>query len=74
MNTRSEARTLVKESSHYIIGLVTEHGVIPLDVGRRYGAIAAQDRCEQLEDTMEAEKSALQGIKFVALSTVIDLD
>lgn len=74
MNTRSEARTLVKENAHYIIGLVTEHGVIPLDTGRRYGQMAAQLRAEQLEDTMEAEKNALQGIKFVALSTVIDLD
>ena len=65
---------MVYESNHYIIGLVTEYGVIPLDTGRRYGQMAAQLRAEQLEDTMEAEKNALQGIKFVALSTVIDLD
>lgn len=65
---------MMQESSHYIIGLVTEYGVIPLDTGRRYGQMAAQLRAKQLEDTMEAEKSALQGIKFVALSAVIDLD
>lgn len=65
---------MIQENAHYIIGLVTEHGVIPLDTGRRYGQMAAQLRAEQLEDTMEAEKNALQGIKFVALSTVIDLD
>jgi hypothetical protein len=62
------------ESNHYIIGLVTEHGVIPLDVGRRYGQVAAQLRAEELELTQEAEKKALQGIKFVALSSVIDLE
>ena len=65
---------MIQENAHYIIGLVTEHGVIPLDVGRRYGQVAAQLRAEELELTQEAEKRALQGIKFVALSSVIDLD
>jgi len=74
MRAHSEARTPEGESSHYIIGLVTEHGVIPLDVGRRYGQVAAQLRAEELELTQEAEKRALQGIKFVALSSVIDLE
>ena len=65
---------MMQESSHYIIGLVTEHGVIPLDTGRRYGQMAAQLRAEELEFTQQAEKKALQGIKFVALSATIDLD
>ena len=62
------------ESSHYIIGLVTVHGVIPLDTGRRYGRIAAKLRAEELELTQKAEKEALQGLEFVALSAVIDLE
>lgn len=65
---------LVKESNQYIVGLVTIHGVIPLDTGRRYGRIAAKLRAEELELTQKAEKEALQGLEFVALSAVIDLE
>lgn len=59
---------LVEESNQYIVGLVTVHGVIPLDTGRRYGRIAAKLRAEELEQTQAAEKQVLGGIQFVAMS------
>jgi hypothetical protein len=63
------------ESNHYIIGLVTEHGVIPLDVGRRSGQIAAQQRAKDIwENLTEQEKNRLQAIQCVAQSVVVDLE
>ena len=35
----------------YIIGLITPHGILRLDVGRRYGRLAAIERAEELEKT-----------------------
>jgi hypothetical protein len=52
----------------YIIGLITPHGILRLDVGRRYGRLAAIERAEELEKTCEAEKIALEGIRFIALA------
>ena len=51
-----------------IIGLITPHGILRLDTGRRYGRMAAIMRAEELEATMEAEKTALEGIRFIALA------
>jgi len=52
----------------YIVGLITPHGILRLDTGRRYGRIAASIRAEELEATCEAEKNALEGIRFIALA------
>lgn len=52
----------------YIIGLITPHGILRLDTGRRYGRMAAVMRAEELENTCEAEKNALEGIRFIALA------
>ena len=52
----------------YIIGLITPHGILRLDTGRRYGRIAASLRAEELEKTCEAEKNVLEGIRFIALA------
>ena len=54
--------------NRYIIGLITPHGILRLDTGRRYGRIAASLRAEELEATMETEKQALEGIRFIALA------
>ena len=52
----------------YIIGLITPHGILRLDTGRRYGRIAASLRAEELETTAKVEKEALEGIRFIALA------
>lgn len=67
MQSRNEVRTL-SAGQRYIIGLITPHGILRLDTGRRYGRIAAIMRAEELEATMEAEKTALEGIRFIALA------
>jgi hypothetical protein len=54
--------------NRYIIGLITPHGILRLDTGRRYGRIAASLRAEELETTAKAEKEALKGIRFIALA------
>ena len=54
--------------SRYIVGLITPHGILRLDTGRRYGRIAAGIRAEELEATCKAEKNALEGIRFIALA------
>lgn len=54
--------------NRYIIGLITPHGILRLDTGRRYGRIAASLRAEELETTAKAEKEALEGIRFIALA------
>ena len=58
----------VNLATRYIIGLITPHGILRLDTGRRYGRIAASIRAEELEATCEAEKKALKGIRFIALA------
>jgi hypothetical protein len=54
--------------NRYIIGLITPHGILRLDTGRRYGRIAASLRAEELETTAKVEKEALEGIRFIALA------
>ena len=54
--------------SRYIIGLITPHGILRLDTGRRYGRIAASLRAEELETTAKAEKEFFEGIRFIALA------
>jgi hypothetical protein len=57
-----------RSDSRYIVGLITPHGILRLDTGRRYGRIAASLRAEELETTAKAEKEALEGIRFIALA------
>ena len=66
MHRRNEVRTL--PAGRYIIGLITPHGILRLDTGRRYGRIAAGIRAEELETTAKVEKEALEGIRFIALA------
>jgi hypothetical protein len=67
MDRRNEVRT-VAVGERYIIGLITPHGILRLDTGRRYGRIAANIRAEELETTAKVEKEFLEGIKFIALA------
>ena len=56
-------------SNVYIIALLTnEDFIIPLDVGRKYGRIAAMNRAEMLEQNCWLEKESLDGKKFIAYS------
>jgi len=57
-----------RSDSRYIVGLITPHGILRLDTGRRYGRIAASLRAEELETTAKVEKEALEGIRFIALA------
>jgi hypothetical protein len=68
MNTSMGVFTMRRSDSRYIVGLITPHGILRLDTGRRYGRIAASLRAEELETTAKAEKEALEGIRFIALA------
>jgi hypothetical protein len=67
MQTRNEVRTIAA-GERYIVGLITPHGILRLDTGRRYGRIAASMRAEELEANCQPEKKALKGIRFIALA------
>jgi len=68
MNTSMGVFTMRRSDSRYIVGLITPHGILRLDTGRRYGRIAASLRAEELETTAKVEKEALEGIRFIALA------